>query len=80
VRSGGFTFVEVGGDQARFDCWLGGAELPIRFAGSKPGLRAVGIKASDLCASNRLRVRRRLEQRREYRFDQVRARLGKRRT
>lgn len=40
---GGFTFVEVGGDRARFEEWLDGSRLPIRYAGGEPGLRAVGI-------------------------------------
>jgi hypothetical protein len=41
---GGFTFVGVGSYQARFDEWLGGTPLPIRFTGGEPGLRAVGFE------------------------------------
>lgn len=44
---GGFTFVEVGGDPERIGAWLDGAGLPIRFAGGRLGLRAVGIRAPE---------------------------------
>lgn len=40
---GGFTFVEVGDDPARIRAWIGDNDLPIRFAGGRPGLRSVGI-------------------------------------
>jgi hypothetical protein len=40
---GGFTFVEVGGDEAAIRAWIGDADLPVRFAGGEPGLHAVGI-------------------------------------
>ena len=40
---GGFTFVEVGGDPEVMCAFLGDADLPVRFAGGRPGLHAVGI-------------------------------------
>jgi hypothetical protein len=40
---GAITFVEVGGDEAALREWIGGAGLPVRYAGGEPGLRAVGI-------------------------------------
>lgn len=40
---GGFTFIEVGGDEAKIRGVLGDAVLPVRFVGGRPGLRAVGI-------------------------------------
>ena len=44
---GGFTFVEVGGDEATVRTLLGGGDLPIRFVGGRPGLHAVGINGPD---------------------------------
>jgi hypothetical protein len=42
--AGGIAWVELAGDAARLQAWLGGAELPVRHAaGGAPGLRAVGL-------------------------------------
>jgi hypothetical protein len=40
---GGITWLELGGDAARLEPWLGGAELPLRVVEGAPGVRAVGI-------------------------------------
>jgi hypothetical protein len=40
---GGFTFIEVAGDEAEIRGALGGAALPVRFVHGRPGLHAVGI-------------------------------------
>lgn len=41
--AGGLTWIEVAGDAARLDAWLGGAELPLRVRPGAPALLAVGI-------------------------------------
>ena len=41
--AGGLTWIEVAGDRALLDQWLGGAELPVRVVEGTPGVRAVGI-------------------------------------
>jgi hypothetical protein len=45
---GGITWVEVAGDPARLDGWLGGAELPARVLPGAPALLAVGIGDQEL--------------------------------
>ena len=45
---GGITWVEVAGDAARLDAWLGGAELPLRVRPGAPALLAVGIGEQEL--------------------------------
>jgi hypothetical protein len=40
----GIAWAEVGGDEARLDEWLGGAEAPIRVVEGTRGLRAVGLR------------------------------------
>jgi hypothetical protein len=45
---GGITWVEVAGDGARLDAWLGGAELPVRVRPGAPALLAVGIGEQEL--------------------------------
>jgi len=37
------TYVEVAGDAAKLEHWLGGAELPVRVVDGEPAVRAVGI-------------------------------------
>jgi hypothetical protein len=39
----GITWIEVGGDAARLERWLGGAELPVRVVDAEPGVRAMGV-------------------------------------
>lgn len=39
----GISWVEVGGDEAALRAWIGGAELPVRFASEGHGITAVGI-------------------------------------
>jgi hypothetical protein len=39
----GISWVEVTGDEAALRAWLGGAELPVRFAAEGHGVTAVGI-------------------------------------
>jgi hypothetical protein len=41
--AGGLTWVEVAGDAARLEAWLGGARLPLRVRPGAPALLAVGI-------------------------------------
>ena len=42
--AGGIDWIELTGDPERLRAWLGGAELPVRYAaGDAPGLRAVGL-------------------------------------
>jgi hypothetical protein len=45
---GGITWVEVAGDAARLDAWLGGAALPLRVRPGEPALLAVGIGEQEL--------------------------------
>ena len=47
-HTGGITWLEVAGDRARLDRWLGGAALPVRVVGGAAGVRAVGIGAREL--------------------------------
>lgn len=47
VPAEGIAWAEVGGDEARLDDWLGGAEVPIRVAGGDPRVHAVGIGLRD---------------------------------
>ena len=42
--AGGIAWVELAADAERLRAWLGGEELPVRYAaGDTPGLRAVGL-------------------------------------
>lgn len=42
--AGGIAWVELAGDAERLRAWLGGEELPVRYARDEPpGLRAVGL-------------------------------------
>ena len=43
AHAGGITWIELAGDAARLDAWLGGAELPLRVRPGAPSLLAVGI-------------------------------------
>lgn len=47
VRVDGIAWVEVSGEEDRLREWLGGEELPIRFAPGPPGIRAIGIATPD---------------------------------
>jgi hypothetical protein len=47
-EAGGITWVELSGDAARLDEWLGGAQLPVRVVEGEPGVRAVGIGEREL--------------------------------
>lgn len=42
-EAGGLQWVEVTGDAARLDAWLGGEKLQVRVQGGAPALLAVGI-------------------------------------
>ena len=46
--AGGITWVEVAGDAARLEAWLGGAALPLRVRAGAPALVAVGIGEQQL--------------------------------
>jgi hypothetical protein len=46
--AGGITWVEVAGDAARLEHWLGGARLPVRVVPGTPAVRAVGIGRREL--------------------------------
>jgi hypothetical protein len=39
----GITWIEVAGDAARLDAWLGPNDLPVRVTAGPPGVRDVGI-------------------------------------
>jgi hypothetical protein len=41
--AGGITWVEVAGDAARLEQWLGAGELPVRVVDGAPALVAIGI-------------------------------------
>jgi len=42
--AGGIAWIELAGDAERLRAWLGGEELPVRYAASDtPGVRAVGL-------------------------------------
>ena len=43
----GIAWAKVGGDEARFRDWLGGAEVPISVVEGEPRVRAVGISLRD---------------------------------
>jgi hypothetical protein len=51
--AGGIAWLELAGDRDRLERWLGGTELPLRFADDDgpPGPRALGIGAGDLVVS-----------------------------
>jgi hypothetical protein len=40
---GGITWIEIAGDAARLDRWLGTPALPVRVIDGRPAVRAVGI-------------------------------------
>ena len=46
--AGGITWVELRGDPARLQAWLGGAELPLRVTDGEPALLGVGIGDREL--------------------------------
>ena len=46
--AGGITWVELRGDAARLQGWLGGAELPLRVSDGEPALLGVGIGDREL--------------------------------
>jgi glyoxalase-like protein len=47
--AGGITWVEVEGDAARLDRWLGGADLPLRTVpGDVHGVKAIGVGEREL--------------------------------
>ena len=41
--AGGIAWIEVAGDAARLERWLGGAELPVRVVEGAPDVRAMGV-------------------------------------
>jgi glyoxalase-like protein len=46
--AGGIAWVEVAGDAARLEDWLGGAPLPVRVVDGTPGVRAMGVGDREL--------------------------------
>jgi hypothetical protein len=46
--AGGIAWVEVSGDAARLEDWLGGASLPVRVVAGEPGVRAMGVGEREL--------------------------------
>jgi catechol 2,3-dioxygenase-like lactoylglutathione lyase family enzyme len=46
----GITWLEVSGDAARLERWLGGAELPVRVVDGAPGVRALAVGSRELRA------------------------------
>jgi Glyoxalase-like domain len=46
--SAGIEWLEVAGDAARLEHWLGGAKLPVRVVSGEPGLRRVRIGDGEL--------------------------------
>jgi hypothetical protein len=47
VRVDGIARVDVGGDAARLEDWLGGQELPIRLLDGPSGIRSVALATAD---------------------------------
>ena len=45
---GGITWLEVAGDAARLEWWLGCTPLPVRVVDGEPAVRAVGIGEAEL--------------------------------
>lgn len=45
AQRAGFSWIEVGGDRARLDEWLGDYDLPVRVIDGPAGLRGVGISS-----------------------------------
>ena len=45
---GGIAWIEVAGDRAVLEDWLGGVELPVRVVEGSPAVRAVGIGNREL--------------------------------
>ena len=43
AEPGGFTFLEVGGDEAAVREWVGEIDVPLRLVGGEPRLAGVGI-------------------------------------
>jgi hypothetical protein len=43
ARPGGFTFLEVSGEEATVRDWVGEIDVPLRFVGGEPRLAGVGI-------------------------------------
>jgi hypothetical protein len=43
----GISWVEVGGDAARLDSWLGGADVGIQVVDGQAGMRRVGLRTDD---------------------------------
>lgn len=43
AQPGGFTFIEVGGDEGTMSDWVGDIDTPLRFVGGEPRLVGVGI-------------------------------------
>lgn len=41
--AGGIAWIEAGGDPARLERWLGGADLPVRVVAGEPGVHALGL-------------------------------------
>jgi len=46
--AGGIAWVEVSGDAARLEDWLGGASLPVRVVEGAPCVRAMGVGEREL--------------------------------
>jgi hypothetical protein len=46
--AGGIAWVELAGDAARLERWLGGAALPVRVVEGAPGVRAMGVGEREL--------------------------------
>ena len=44
ARPSGIAWIEVGGDEAELNHWLGGESLPVRVVDGPPGVRAIGIR------------------------------------
>jgi hypothetical protein len=45
--AGGIAWLEVAGDAARLERWLGGAKLPVRVVEGPPAVRAMGVGARE---------------------------------
>lgn len=56
VLPGAIEWIELGGDESRLRRWIGADQLPLRFVGGEPGVRAVGISmpGGDLIVNERL--------------------------
>ncbi len=47
IKPAGISWIEVAGDRAELERWLGDEALPVRVVDGPPGVRAIGIQTED---------------------------------